>query len=339
MASASPPPIPDPERPFLLSLATMEWLIDQGRLQPSPASPFGFLLAAPRQTTPEERAAAAKRELGRAPSLALLQALDIGSVPEARIRVTTQAPSQPSQQLTFLSRSSSVAQAGFNTEGFLFGVPMKIGALESALLERLRSTPPDEGTTDRLVTPGALGLLTALWPREGRDSATDLPVRDALSTCQRLGADEIAARSWVDALVESTLVVQNDAVLSVAEDWQPWLGRLWSEERFELEVTPLPEGELDAACLLRRRERLLFVGPKGKRIVTRMIDETSLEDVPLGVPRSAGQVGTVMALSHLNDRLLAEAVGALLALTDEGLPDSANYAPTDAASRPPDQVR
>ena len=323
---------------FLLSLATMEWLLEQRYLSLNPASPFGFLGIAPRQTTPEEQVAAAQRELGRGPSPALAQALDIAARPDGRIQVTTQSRNQTTQQINLQRRGSFVAQAGFNTEGFFLGPPLMIGSLESLLVEELHSDAPDPHVVDRMFAPGALGLLTALWPRGGRDSAARLPVADALSACRQLGADDKAARAWVDALVESALVVENNASLSLPEDLRAWLARAWSEERLEVEVTPLPEGDMDEVRLFRRRERLLFVGPRGQRVVARLVDEASLEEIPLGLPVAPGLSGKMMALSYVDDKFLIEAVGALLRLTDEGLPDSVNDAFADTLSRVPDQA-
>jgi len=86
-----------------------------------------------------------------------------------------------------------------------------------------------------------------------------------------------------------------------------------------VEVTPLPDGPFDAAQLLDRRERLLFVGPNGRRIVSRAIDATSLDEIPLGVPLQTDQPEPVVALSHLDDKSLSRVLGALLGLRQEGL--------------------
>jgi hypothetical protein len=309
----------EPATSFQLSMATIEWLIDQGFLEPTRASLFGLLVGAPRLPTEEPRSATAERELGRRPPPVLEQALDIAARPEARIRITTQSPGQPPRQITFLTGSSSVVQAGLNAEGFLLGAPMTLDTLQALLIDELRSAPPDSGVPDRLVTPGALGLLTSLWPKSDHGCAEGVSLKSALLACQGLGADEPAAQRWVEALVASTLVEQNDAALSTSEAWRPWLERFWSGEHCEIEVVPLPEGELNAASLARNRQRLLFVGLKGQRLAVRMIDETSLDEVPLGVPISPGQDGAVGALSYLDDTFLAQNVATLLRLTLEGL--------------------
>ncbi len=303
----------------LLSLATMEWLIEQGHLPPSPASPFGFLAVAPRQTTPEEQAAAAKRELGRRPPASLVKALTIAAQPEARIRLTTVSPGQPPQQVTFLRRVFSVVQAGFNAEGFLFSEPMQVGELEALLVGELSSEAPSASTTDRLLAPRALALLTALWPQSGLSSVASVAGAEASAVCQRLGADEATARGLMDDLVASEFVKEKDAAFRLDDEWRPWLDRVWSGVLFEVEATLLPDGPFDAAQLIGRRERLVFLGPRGRRIVSRAIDAASLDEIPLGVPLRSDQPEPVVMLSHLDDRSLQRLLSGLLRLTEEGL--------------------
>jgi len=312
MALSSQPAIPIQPPPYLLSLATMEWLLEKGHVRLNPASPFGFLAVAARHSTPEEQEASARRELGRRPPSSLLTALAIVARPDARIRVTTQVSNESPRQTTLWRHGSSVAEAGFNTEGFLFGAPTALATLESLLIEQVRSEAPDQRVTERVFAPTALGLLTPLWPHVACDIGARVPVADVLSTCQRIGADADTAQTLVSGLVESGLVVKNDAALSLAEGLAPWLAALWSGERFEVEVTPLPDGDLDAAHLLRRSKRLLFVGPTGQRIVSRAIDATSLDEIPLGVPLRTDRPEPLVALSYLDDKSLARVLGPLL---------------------------
>lgn len=332
MALSSQPAVPIQPPPYLLSLATMEWLLEKQHVRLNPASPFGFLAVAARHSTPEEQEASARRELGRRPPSSLLTALAIVARPDARIRVTTQASNEPPRQTTFWRHSSFVAEAGFNTEGFLFGVPTTLTTLESLLMEQVRSEAPDQGVTDRVFAPSALGLLTPLWPHVGCDIGACVPVVDVLSTCQRLGADADTAQTLVNALVESGLVVKTDATLSLAEGLVPWLARLWSGECFEVEVTPLPDGDLDAAHLLQRSKRLLFVGPAGQRIVSRAIDATCLDEIPLGVPLQSDQPEPLVALSYLDDKSLARVLGPLLTFYETEPRDNVSKASAAADS-------
>jgi hypothetical protein len=309
---------------FALSLAAMEWLVEQGGLRLNPASPFGFLAVAPRQTTPQEQSAAAKSELGRWPRASLARVLSIAAQPEARIRLTVVSPGQAPQQNTLLRRGFSVVEAGFNKEGFFFGEPLGVGELEGRLTGQLKSEAPSAGATDRLIPPRALTLLTALWQRGRVAGTAAVSGSDAVAACQRLGADEATARGLINGLVASEFVNEKDGELLLDVEWRPWLDRVWSGALFEVEVTPLPDGPFDAAQLAERRQRLLFVGRAGQRIVSRAVDATSLEETPLGVPVQHGQAEPFVALSYLDDKSLARTLGAFLGLNEEGLRDSSS---------------
>ena len=315
-----------------LSLAAMEWLLEQGGLRLNPASPFGFLAVAPRQTTPQEQSAAAKSELGRWPRASLARVLSMAAQPEARIRLTVVSPGQAPQQNTLLRRGFSVVEAGFNKEGFFFGEPVGVNELEGRLMGQLKSEAPSTDATDRLIPPRALTLLTALWPRGGVASTATVPVSDAVATCQRMGADEATARGLMNDLVVSEFVNEKDGELLLDVEWRPWLDRVWSGALFEVEVTPLPDGPVDTTQLAQRRERLVFVGRAGQRIVSRAVDATSLEEIPLGVSLQHGQAEPLVALSYLDDKSLARTLGALLGLNEEGLRDSSS-ASSQAAPR------
>ena len=302
----------------MLSLATMEWLVDEGQLTPTAASPFGCVVRSKRRTTAEERAAAAQRELGDAPSLALMQALEISARPDARIRLTTTSPIRPAQQITLLRRDDKLAQCGFNTEGFLFGEPIAVDALVSQLASHLTGQPPSASTTDRLLSPRALGLLTALWPENRLASTHALTIEAAQTACKRLADQGTAARPVMDILMACGYVREKDGIFLLDDEWRPWLERLWSKEYFELEATPLPEADFEATRLAEGRERLLFVGSAGHRIVSRAVDPERFDDVTLAEPSQEGRDEPTIALSFLDGGFLVDVLRSFLRLDENG---------------------
>jgi hypothetical protein len=228
-----------------------------------------------------------------------------------------------------------VARAGFNTEGFLFGEPTQVAALEASLVRQLSSEPPSANAIDRLLAPHTMALLTALWPQSRLASTACVAASDASAACQRLVADEATARALMDDLLASDIVREKDGAFSLDDEWKPWLERVWSGESFEVEVAPLPEGRFDPAQLLEHRERLVFVGPSGRCIASRAVDATSFAEIPLGVSLLDDQAEPLLALSYLDDASLAWVLGTLLRLTGEGLRGHAPDAPATAGSPPP----
>lgn len=197
-----------------------------------------------------------------------------------------------------------MAQAGFNTQGFLLGEPMSIKDLVASLVGHLSSQPPGE-STDRLLGPQTLRLLIDLWPETGHPCAAGIPMADAVAACQRLGAGEARARALLNEMAALKLVEVRDAVVWLDTEWRPWLERLWSGDLVDLEVTSLPPGEFDQAELRETREQLLFVGPRGRRVLCRLVDGAHFRDLAPGSPPPDGQGQPALALSFLDSELLA----------------------------------
>jgi len=324
----------------MLSVATLEWLSERGLLRPTTASPFGFLASGPRQTSREERTAAARRELGATPDPVLMRAIEITSRPEGKIRLSTASTARPARQITLLRRGDALSQCGFNREGFLLGRPLEIEALVARLVADLSSEPPSASTTDHLLSPRALDLLSILWPGNGLSGSSPLPRATALAACRQVAAEEAAAQPLMDDLVESGLVQDKGDTFLLDPEWRPWFERLWSRDLYEIEVTPLPAADFDLARLLEQRERLLFIGPEGQRIACRAVQGGSLEEMMPGSRRQEGYEEHLVALSHLDDEMLADLLRGLLWLDDRGFlrkPANASASSgtptTDAASR------
>jgi hypothetical protein len=264
-----------------------------------------------------------------------MQALEISSRPGARIRLTTTSPTRPPQQIALFRRGDALAQCGFNTDGFLFREPTTVDALVSQLVSHLTSQPPSASTTDRLLSPRALGLLTALWPENHLASIAAVTLDAAEAACKRLADQGAAARPVMDILVACAYVREKNGAFHLADEWRPWIERLWSKEYCELEATPLPEADLDEARLAERRERLLFVGPKGQRIVSRAVDPERLDDVTLNSQRQEGQDEPTIALSFLDGDFLADVLRALVRIDENGFLRPRRGEPAQASSSRP----
>jgi hypothetical protein len=138
----------------------------------------------------------------------------------------------------------------------------------------------------------------------------------------------------MDILVAGGYVREKNGTFSLDDEWRPWLERLWSKEYFELETTPLATAAFNPAQLAERRERLLFVGPKGQRIVSRAVDPERFEDVTLPEPRQEGRSEPTIALSFLDGEFLVAVLRSFLRMDQNGFLRPKHHAATTTVSTP-----
>jgi hypothetical protein len=312
--------------PLRLSLGSVEWLLDNERIKPSRASLFGFLLGAKRNVPPAKRQELVRAEMiekgvpwdgerTRPSDSGRLykKGIEILAHPEAQLRIAIGAPGELPTLLHVFLKEDFGALGWFDAEAFYVGAPVGRAPLANALVKKLRSGPWPENMTSATMFPAFLRTLTRIWPGTGLAVGDVLSVEEAAELLKgTLGLDGGAAKDVVEGLITAQYVTRTGETLALAEKYRPWLELLWSQNVAELEHTLLPDGDtVDLSGLERNKERLVFVGPPGKRalVVGLRGDDLAAE---LDAPASSVPQGQLITLTALPREILLQTMRTFL---------------------------
>jgi len=276
---AVPPCAVDPfaERTHPLPLAGVDWLVEHGFLAPGPASP----LAPPRALTPRrprrEREAAgaglARRHLvSRAwmpgerrrrlrESGPLGRGLGVLERPESRLRLGRARPGEQPAEVQLYVSGGRIAAGSSDGDTVHAGEPFALEALLTYLTAELSSEALGPGRDALCLWPMLYRLTTALWPQRGKRADEALSVAEVRTLLSGDGSGE-RAHGLLHEMAAAGLVEAGGGGVVLSPAYRRWLEPVWSGHVFEIECTRLgPGGGATAA------ERLLFAGPRGRRVL------------------------------------------------------------------------
>jgi len=306
-----------------LSQAALEWLLEEGGLEVSEASPFGFLLRTPRRFSPKQRAAAAETELaarGVTPAKAsppgangkppgFESALRVLARPEALLRITISTPAGSPAIVSLFTRGDQGSVYYFDQDGFNVGSPVELTTVAASLEQQVQGPGPLEGEAAVAFWPSVLATLTQIWTAVKCDVAASVRRSDALARMGSPGPAEDTAGPALDELVQTGVLQATNGDLSIPPRYRPWLQLVWSGHLFQVNRLPLPaQGPPPAP---EKGENLLFVGPPGRRVYCRDLTGAELMQKLDATKQPPPERKAIELVSPPPD-VLGRAIGALL---------------------------
>lgn len=301
-----------------LPWAALEWLCDQGLIEPSSESPISRVLD-PDAWSPlprREEAAAqlarsgAVRAAARSTSIGtfelegrLASALGILEQPVLSVRVGIAEPGPRTTVFQFfLARGLAVA-GQLDAHGIELLPSMTVDDFRATLLRHLDSSLLPEGMQCFSMLRPLYWLTTAFWPERGKSASAVLTDEEIAE----LVGDREEAESLLASLAAAG-VVRRRGTTRLAAAYRRWLEMMWSGHVFEVDFQPSVEAANAATADIE--ERLLFVGPPGRRLLCQEVDVPHLAGNALR--REDRQLLVLSRLrpsevSALLDRLLAPA--------------------------------
>ena len=264
--------------PFRVPIAVFERLRDEGRLVPG--SPAGFLIGRKDSfSTPDERAQSAA-DVARGPA-ALRSAIEIAARPEGCLRVHFSALNRPDAAISFaIADGRGVLTMLGRDDHVYLAPPLALDDLIASIVHDVGTGPLPWGEDEAYLWPSELALAGKLWPDASRPLEATVPKAsagmegDALITAQL--ADEAA-----------------DGAIGLLPPVRGWLDLLWGGDRLEVEAAP-------------RRDHLVFVGPRGRRVLyEELTGDAAADAIGDEVPEVEGYL---VALTRLPAELIADAL-------------------------------
>ncbi len=315
--------------PRILPRAGLEWLSNNGYINPSDESPFAFLRQEAGRTSRAQRTRAAaslfgagdlicrRRGGGRSAVQAgggLERSLAILERPQARLRFgICEAGQLPTIREFFLCGDHLVFSFSDGDTAFV-GEPVRLDDIVASLVRHLSS--PDLPAEMEMICmmPQLYELVVALWKDRGKSLDSALSKSEVAALLQP--RDRRAAAELLASMTEAGVLQPGDCGHTLRPAYQQWLRLAWSDCVFEIE-----RGEPEAGGWGQRgKDHLLLVGPPGQRV---LCEEVALDSglnsgaTPYsGGARdkiSSGQEGLgVMLLSRLDSGELMRRLAALL---------------------------
>lgn len=306
--------------PRILPRAGLEWLNDNGYINPSDESPFAFLRQEASRTSRAQRTRAAaslfasgdllcrrRTRGGRGVVTAggvLERSLAILERPQARLRFGISESGQLPTMREFYLCGNHLVSSFSDGETAFVGEPARLEDVLACLVRHLAS--PDLPAQMEMICmmPQLYELVTVLWKQQGK------PLAESLSRAEvaRLlpDGDRRAAGELLASMTEAGVLRPGDRGHTLSPAYQHWLGLAWSDSVFEIE-----RGEPDGDGWGRReQDRLLFVGPPGQRV---LCEDVALDGGKAEGSASGDQPGRgVMLLSRLGGGDLIRRLATLL---------------------------
>ena len=236
----------------MLTASSLRELLASGRLPAAPGSPLPV--------------AGRGSDAGpaTAPPAALEPALHVLAAPEALLRLRTVVPGEAVVATPVALRGGQAVPFVLREGG---GIEVFPGSDAASLSESLAREVTYAGPLAKqqvVIWPTVLKVLMIVWG-EKRDASAPVSRQEALAQLSSGGTPEEVERT-IREVVRTGFAQESGNELRIAERYVPWLALAWSGHAFQIEYVPLPAGVNFEAALAADGERLVFVGPPGRRV-------------------------------------------------------------------------
>lgn len=329
------------DEPLFLSLAALEWLQERGKISALRNSPLASVLSPELKTAAEERSVAGSLLFGRGlvtkdlrsteQSIQLeerfREAIETLARPEIGVRLSVSVPGQrPLSALLFIAGETATF-GSCDRLLFCVGPAMKKAVLVASLAQNLRNGSECVDPRPVRMLPFQLRSSTLIWKKSNRKVSESVPRELATKALVQGGASPQDAAIAIEGLFRTGFVQRSASTLVLQSEYCNGLELLWSDHQFVIDRVLF-----DHATTRLTVNRLLFVGPPGKRMLCRWVS------LPLNARSRADRLK-----AHPNEALLLAPVRAdssehlilrFLSTSDPMIPSPGDFPDGRPATKP-----